>query len=56
MERLKNVIKNKYIKEKNREYQARERRKGKKRTPCSVMAGVVAYYICKWLDRNEDDN
>ena len=22
----------------------------------SVMAGVVSYYICKWLDRNDSDN
>ena len=22
----------------------------------SVMVNVIAYYICKWLDRNKDDN
>ncbi len=22
----------------------------------SVMAGVVAYYICKWLDRDDKDS
>jgi len=22
----------------------------------SVVASVVAYYICKWLDRDENDN
>jgi len=22
----------------------------------SVMAGVVAYYICKWLDSDNEDN
>jgi hypothetical protein len=22
----------------------------------SVAAGVVCYYICKWLDRNDDDS
>ena len=22
----------------------------------SVMAGIVSYYICKWLDRNDSDN
>ncbi len=22
----------------------------------SVGAGVVSYYICKWLDRNKRDN
>ena len=22
----------------------------------SVTAGVVAYYICKWLDRDDRDN
>ena len=22
----------------------------------SVIAGIVAYYICKWLDRDNNDN
>jgi len=22
----------------------------------SVAASIVAYYICKWLDRDDDDN
>lgn len=22
----------------------------------SVMAGIVSYYICKWLDGNDSDN
>lgn len=22
----------------------------------SVMVNVIAYYICKWLDRNKDGN
>lgn len=22
----------------------------------SVMASIVAYYVCKWLDRNDSDN
>jgi hypothetical protein len=22
----------------------------------SVTVNVIAYYICKWLDRNKDDN
>ena len=22
----------------------------------SVMASIAAYYICKWLDRNDDGN
>lgn len=22
----------------------------------SVMAGILSYFICKWLDRNDTDN